>query len=65
LANELTGIEIMSQQELRSYRLTSLEEPTDEMLLAIMEQVAEAVRLSTAKADAYVKEQFEKIKASE
>lgn len=42
----------MSSQELRSYRLTSLEEPTDEMLHAIMEKVAEAARQSTARAEA-------------
>ena len=34
----------MTQEELRSYRLTSMEEPTDEMLQAIMEQVAESAR---------------------
>lgn len=39
----------MTQEELRSYRLTSMEEPTDEMLQAIMEQVAESARRSTAK----------------
>ena len=39
----------MSEQQLRSYRLTSLEEPTDEMLHAIMEKVADAARQSTAR----------------
>lgn len=39
----------MSERALRSYRLTSLEEPTDEMLHAIMEKVAEAARESSAK----------------
>ena len=34
----------MTQEELRSYRLTSMEEPTDEMLQAIMKQVAESAR---------------------
>lgn len=37
----------MSEKQLRSYRLTSLEEPTDEMLHAIMEKVAVAAREST------------------
>lgn len=37
----------MSEKQLRSYRLTSLEEPTDEMLHAIMEKVAIAARKST------------------
>ena len=31
----------MSEQELNSYRLTSLEEPSDEMLAAIMREAAE------------------------
>lgn len=31
----------MTQQELNSYRLTSMEEPTDEMLAAIMHEAAE------------------------
>mgnify|MGYP003308452103 CR=1 FL=1 len=37
----------MSTQELQSYRLSSMEEPTDEMLHAIMEQVAESARQSS------------------
>lgn len=37
----------MSEETLRSYRLTSLEEPSDEMLHAIMEKVAVAARKST------------------
>lgn len=41
----------MSEQQLRSYRLTSMEEPTDEMLHAIMEKVAEAARKSTERAE--------------
>ena len=41
----------MSETQLRSYRLTSLEEPTDEMLHAIMEKVAVAARQSTARAE--------------
>ena len=32
---------IMSEKELNSYRLTSMEEPTDEMLSAIMKEAAE------------------------
>ena len=41
----------MSETQLKSYRLTSMEEPTDEMLHAIMEKVAEAARKSTARAE--------------
>ena len=40
----------MSEELLRSYRLTSMEEPTDEMLHAIMEKVAAAARKSSARA---------------
>ena len=36
----------------KKYRLTSLEEPTDEMLNALMEDVAKAARESSAKAEA-------------
>lgn len=41
----------MSEKQLRSYRLTSLEEPTDEMLHAIMEKVAAAARESTKRTE--------------
>ncbi len=36
----------------KKYRLTSLEEPTDEMLQALMEDVAAAARESSAGAEA-------------
>lgn len=52
----------MSQQELTSYRLSSLQEPTDEMLHAIMEQVAESARCSTAKFQAELHRRFEQIR---
>ena len=35
-----------------TYRLTSMEEPSDEMLQALMENVAKAARESSAKAEA-------------
>lgn len=41
----------MSDQLLRTYRLSSMEEPTDEMLVAIMEKVVETARESTQKAE--------------
>lgn len=41
----------MSEAQLKSYRLTSMEEPTDEMLHAIMEKVAEAARQSSVRAE--------------
>lgn len=53
----------MSKQELQSYRLSSLEEPTDEMLRAIMEQVAEFARQSSAKAQAEIQRRFNQIRA--
>jgi hypothetical protein len=54
----------MSQQELQSYRLSSLQDPTDEMLHAIMEQVAEAARRSTAKFQTELHRRFELIRAT-
>ena len=42
----------MTPQPIDNYRLTSLEEPTDEMLQALMEDVAQAARESSAKAEA-------------
>ena len=36
----------------KRYRLTSTEEPTDELLHALMEDVAQAARESSAKAEA-------------
>ena len=47
----------MSDQELNAYRLTSMEEPTDEMLSAIMKEAAEEATAATNKALAdYFKE---------
>ena len=54
----------MTQEELRSYRLTSMEEPSDDMLHAIMEQVAESARRSTAKFQAELHRRFEQIRLS-
>lgn len=47
----------MSEKELNSYRLTSMEEPSDEMLAAIMKEAAAEATASTKKALAdYFKE---------
>ena len=54
----------MSQQELTSYRLSSLQDPTDDMLYAIMEQVAESAKRSTAKFKAELHRRFELIRNS-
>ena len=54
----------MLQQELTSYRLSSLQDPTDDMLHAIMEQVAESARRSTAKFQAELHRRFELIRNS-
>ena len=40
----------MSEKEINTYRLTSLEEPTDEMLAYIMREVAEEARQSNEEA---------------
>ena len=52
----------MSTQELRSYRLSSLEDPTDEMLHAIMEQVAEVARRSSANAEAIHQQRMDQLR---
>ena len=54
----------MSQQELTSYRLSSLQDPTEEMLHAIMEQVAESAKRSTAKFRAELHRRFELIRGT-
>lgn len=54
----------MSEKQLRQYRLSSLEEPTDEMLHAIMEKVAESARRSTASANAIISQRFATIRAN-
>lgn len=43
----------------KQYRLTSLEDPTDEMLIALMEDVAKAARESSAKAEAEKKRRLQ------
>lgn len=48
----------MSKEELKSYRLNSTEEPTDEMLEAIMLGVQKAACLSTIKAQAELDRRF-------
>ena len=40
----------MSEKEINAYRLTSLEEPTDEMLAYIMQEVAEEAKQSNEEA---------------
>lgn len=42
----------MSEKEINAYRLTSMEEPTDEMLSYIMREVAEEVRQTNEEAEA-------------
>ncbi len=41
----------MSEQELNSYRLTNIDDPTDEMLSAIMKEAAEQVKEENEAAD--------------
>ena len=47
---EIKTMKAMSEKEINAYRLTSLEEPTDEMLAYIMHEVAEEARLSNEEA---------------
>jgi len=51
----------MSEKELHSYRLSSMEEPTDEQLFALMEQVGEAIHESTRKATAIHHQRLQEI----
>lgn len=51
----------MSQKQLRAYRLNSLEEPTDEMLHAIMLGVQETARQSTLQAEAEINRRFQEL----
>ena len=46
----------------RQYRLTSPEEPTDEMLQELMEEVAKAARDSSARAEAEKKRRLEEVR---
>jgi len=55
----------MSKKELQSYRLSSMDEPTDEMLQAIMEQVAEVARQESAKVRAEIQRRFDLIRANQ
>lgn len=52
----------MSKEELRSYRLTSMEEPTDEMLEAIMKGVEEQAKRTTQNAQKELDRRFEELK---
>ena len=52
----------MSKEELCSYRLNSMEEPTDEMLEAIMLGVQEHACQSTIKAEAELARRFDEAK---
>lgn len=54
----------MAEELLRSYRLNSLEEPTDEMLHAIMEQVAESARQTSARVAEYKRKMMEQTRAN-
>lgn len=54
----------MSDKLLRAYRLSSMEEPTDEMLVAIMEKVVETARESTLKAENAKQKMFKQLVAA-
>lgn len=43
-------LQVMSEKEINAYRLTSMEEPTDEMLAYIMREVAEEAKQSNEEA---------------
>lgn len=49
--------------ELKSYRLNSLEEPSEEQLSALMEQVGEAARESSRRAQNELKRRMAELRA--
>lgn len=51
----------MTKEELRSYRLTSMEEPTDEQLQAIMEGVRDRALLTTLHAQQELDRRFQEL----
>lgn len=51
----------MSEQELRKYRLTSVEEPTDEQLEALMHAAGEEARRRGAEAEAKYRAELEQL----
>ena len=55
LALDKKGLLIMSEEQMNSYRLTSMEEPGDERMAQIMREVAEDARESTRRAVAQEK----------
>lgn len=52
----------MSKEELQSYRLNSMEEPTDDMLEAIMLGVQESARQSTIRVREELARRMEEVK---
>ena len=51
----------MSEQELKKYRLTSVEEPTDEQLEALMHAAGEEARRRGAEAEAKFQSELEQL----
>ena len=51
----------MSEKEINAYRLTSLEEPTDEMLAYIMREVAEEARRTNEEAETRFFQQIQEL----
>ena len=54
-------ISIMSEQELKKYRLTDIEEPTDEQLEALMHAAGEEARRRGAEAEAKFRAELEQL----
>ena len=52
---------IMSEQELKKYRLTGIEEPTDEQLEALMHAAGEEARRRSAEAEAKFRAELEQL----
>lgn len=50
------------ENSLKSYRLTSMEEPSDDQLTALMEQVGEDARESSRRAQAELRRRMEEVR---
>ena len=51
----------MSEQELKKYRLTSLEDPSDEQLEALMQAAGDAARKRSAETEAHFLSELNRI----
>lgn len=65
LSNFAANIQLMSEQEMNSYRFCSGEEPTDEMLRQIMREVAQEAREKKRALKSYFDKMYKNISANQ